>query len=320
MCLVKNESDVIAQTLETAARWSDFIYVYDNGSDDGTWELVQKLAKSCPKIVPYKQQEKPFRDSLRAEIFNAYRDMSAAGDWWCRLDADEFYVDDPRVFLANVPKKYDVVWTANLSYYFTDKDAELYRADPSMYGDNIPVEQKCRYYLNHWSESRFFRYHPGLLWKDGGYPWMTWSARAYPARIKLKHFPYRSPQQIDRRLLTRRPAIQSGEFVHEAIPNWAQEMGQIRADPARGLNKVGVEHAGEMWEERIVDAASLDHDAHDGSYVLNEDLMPPIYRPPLIRRIARRLILSMMPSFLSAATVIRSWAGHFRGTGIKSGR
>ena len=200
MCLIKNESDVIAQTLKAAADWCDHIYVYDNGSDDSTWEEVQDLAKDYSQIVAYKQEDKPFRDALRAEIFKAYRHRSNHGDWWCRLDADEFYIEDPRAFLAKVPRKYEVVWTANLSFYFTDRDAALYREDPSRYADYVPVEHKCRYYINHWSEARFFRYSSGLIWEEqnGGYPSQTQGAHVYPVRIKLKHFAYRSPEQIER--------------------------------------------------------------------------------------------------------------------------
>ena len=121
---------------------------------------MNELARSIPAVVPFKQEDKPFHDGLRAEIFNDYKDDCADGDWWCRLDADEFYIDDPRVFLAKVPQHQRVVVTASLSYYFTDKDSARYEEDPSCYADSVPVVDKCRYYLNHWSEPRFFRALP----------------------------------------------------------------------------------------------------------------------------------------------------------------
>ena len=37
---VKNEVDIIDQSLRAAASWCSKIYVFDNGSDDGTWETV----------------------------------------------------------------------------------------------------------------------------------------------------------------------------------------------------------------------------------------------------------------------------------------
>jgi len=292
MCLVKNESDIISQCLRAATAWCDLIYVFDNGSEDGTWELVRQLAEKYPQIVLYKQDGKPFTDGLRAEIFNHFRDRSSEGDWWCRLDADEFYVDDPRTFLAKVPNEYKVVWSASLNYYFTDKDSELYRQQPSLYADDVPVEEKCRYYLNHWSEPRFFRDTKGLVWRDGGWPQAVLKWPVYGARILVKHFEYRSPEQIEKRLQTRRPAITGGEFLHEAIPRWAETLGSIRTDPTRGLNRAAREHASATWEERVVDSSKLNYDAFDRRYVINEDLMPPL--PP---ESGSRLALSALRSF-----------------------
>jgi glycosyltransferase involved in cell wall biosynthesis len=45
LSLVKNESDILQETIYAALDWCDYIYVPDNGSTDGTWELVKELAK-----------------------------------------------------------------------------------------------------------------------------------------------------------------------------------------------------------------------------------------------------------------------------------
>jgi glycosyltransferase involved in cell wall biosynthesis len=276
--MVKNESDIIDACLTAAAEWCDRIYVYDNGSTDGTWEQVNKLAQSLPEVVPFKQEDKPFHDGLRAEIFNHYKDDCADGDWWCRLDADEFYIDDPRVFLAKVPQQQRVVVTASLSYYFTDRDAALYEEDPSRYADSVPIFDKCRYYLNHWSEPRFFRHSRDLRWTSGGFPSEIFEWQYYPVRIWVRHYPYRSPQQIDSRLATRNAAIANGEFIHEALPNWASVIDPeaIAADRRRGMAEWDGRHAGHTWKERVVDASKLDHDAGDRKFVIREDLMPPV--------------------------------------------
>jgi hypothetical protein len=304
MCIVKNESDIIAQTLAAAVSWCDYIYVWDNGSDDDTWKIVQKLATEHPQIVPFKQEDKPFTDFLRSEIFFAYRHRSSEDDWWCLLGADEFYVTDPRAFLASVPRKYNVVRTAMLSYYFTDRDADLYRSNPGLYGDDVPVQEKCRYYLNHWSESRFFRYAKGLVWQesDGGFPKVTRRTHVYPELIPLQNFSYRSPQQIQTRLRTRRPAVERGEFLHEAIPDWSEVISQIRASGARGIDKFDAQYATEAWEDRVVEASSLDFDAHDGQYNFNEVLMPPIPR----RRSAVRSAVAQVRHIGKAVATVRA--------------
>lgn len=83
LSLIKNEADIIEYSLGAAVRWCDHIYVFDNGSTDGTWEKVQAMAKEFPAIVAWKQDPKPFRDGLRAEIFCNFRRRARLGDWWC---------------------------------------------------------------------------------------------------------------------------------------------------------------------------------------------------------------------------------------------
>lgn len=82
--LCKNEADVINVCLLEAIKWADYIYVYDGGSTDGTWEAVNKLNHSG--IIPWKQDPKVFRDGLRAEVFNEFRHQSSKGGWWLQLN------------------------------------------------------------------------------------------------------------------------------------------------------------------------------------------------------------------------------------------
>ena len=246
LCTLKDEDDVVAEALIAAAEWCDHIYVLDNGSTDRTWEIVNELAATIPAIVPWKVDDKPFTDSVRAEIFAHFRDRAEPGDWWCEQDADEFYVDDPRVFLRKVPEAYSVVWAASFSYYFSDRDAERYREDPELYADDVPVAEKIRYYLNHWSEPRFFRHSDRIRWEGGGFPPFVHSQPVYPVRIWLKHFPYRSPQQIDKRLAARSATVAAGHFAHEAIADWGEAVAAARTHRSL-LERTSVHCAALTW-------------------------------------------------------------------------
>jgi glycosyltransferase involved in cell wall biosynthesis len=280
LCVVKDEADVLGQTLISALRWCDEILVLDNGSTDGSWELVLALAAGQPKIVPIGRDRRPFFDDIRIELFRARVDAAQEGDWWCRLDADEFYVDDPRTILAVVPDADFSVWSASLSYYFTDVDAARYLEDPGAFDDDISVEDKCRYYINHWSEPRFFRQVPRLSWRvgDGGFPQTLWDRPVSKRRILLKHFAYRSPAQIQRRLDARRVSLaEHPEFSHEAVVDWADAVAGIRRT-GRFSGTAGVAIP-DSWTSRVVTAAALDFDAHDGTYVVNEGIMPPLPEP-----------------------------------------
>lgn len=258
--LVKNEADIIRHSLRAALEWCDYIFVYDNGSDDGTWQKVRRLACREPRIVPYKRAAVPFHDSLRAEVRAAFSCLASPGDWWCNLDADEFYIDNPRDFLARVPRRFDIVWSASFQYYFTEKDAARYKCDPAAFA-RTPVQERLRYYVNNWSEPRFLRHRPRSS--------RTITLRSFPGRIRLKHFQYRSPEQIEKRLATRGPAIAAGIFLHEGRPDWS---------PRRHTSVVSKEiHTPRSWRERIADSRNLIFDPGDGPYVIDEPGLPLIH-------------------------------------------
>jgi hypothetical protein len=294
MCLVKNEADVLQETLTSALHWCDYIYVFDNGSSDGTWELVKELANQHPQIVPYKQDDVKYSEGLGSDIFNAFRSNVSPRDWWCVLDADEFYIDDPRIFLAKIPNRFQVVWGARFTYYFTDQDAISYQQDPGRYLA-MPVQQRLRYYLAHCGEVRFFRHSEAIVWsRPQAYtpvPDTLYAARTYPVRIWYKHYQYRSPEQIERRLATRRPLAEAGTaFQHEGLRNWGGVVAAGR-DPS-GENFESVPLAGTRWEERLVPAASLNYDAFDRRFVIDESLLsasPIRLSPSHLRKVIRKV-------------------------------
>jgi len=298
LCIVKNEADVLQESLIAALYWCDHIYVLDNGSDDGSWELVNGLSRQHPQIVPYKQDEVLYTNGLRADIFSAFRSNVQPSDWWCALDADEFYIDDPRVFLTKVPDRFRTVWSASFNYYFTDQDVILYKRDPARFL-GTPIQERLRFYFNNWGELRFFRHSDDIVWNrtQGGFPPPMFTAPAYPVRIWLRHYQYRAPEQIERRLRTRRPAMQASTgFWHETKPNWRSTVATKRDAPLN-FEDVRPEFAGSRWEERVVPAASLDYDAFDRRYVVNEQLMPEF---PVRLRGSRRL-KAMVPKPIRAS-------------------
>lgn len=230
LSLVKNEADIIAYNLHSASRWCDAIYVLDNGSTDGTWNIVQELSRTTAAIIPFKQEARPFSDNLRQEIFACHRRAARPGDWWCILDADEFYVDDPKSFLERVPAPYRSVWPQLYTYLFTEQDA----GKPS----DAPAPERLHHYvLGEYSEPRFIRHSKDLTTFPPGdlHP-------IYPERIRMRHYPYRSREQIELRLATRREAMARGEFAHERRSNWASAAIAGMLDP---------DGFPDRWEERL---------------------------------------------------------------------
>lgn len=258
-CLVKNEGDMIEETLLKAAPWCDRIFVFDNGSTDDTWEKVLALTRREPRVVAFKQDAKPFKNSLRRDTFLAYRHEVRAGDWWCVLDADEIYVDDPRAFLAAVPARHHVVWGAYFQHYFTELDAARWETDPLAYPPRTPAEQALRHFRCDYSEVRFYRHRPRLVWTEGSAP--RHLGVVHPRRIRFKHYQYRSPAQIRLRLETRQLAMRQG------CENFADYSSETD------------------WRQKIVPAATCRLASSAEDYAIDEAALPRHLETPVRRAV-----------------------------------
>jgi hypothetical protein len=228
--LVKNEADIVAYTLRDALRWADQVFVLDNGSTDGTWEIVQSLGGD--RVVPWKQDFRAFSNALRGEVFNAFRHVAEEGDWWCKMDADEFYVDDPRVFLDSVPKKYHVVKKRSIDYRIAIEDVAEYKFT----GDFAHDREFIRYFEPRaHSETRFFRYRKRLHWEAAGVV-PDYIGIYSPVPITVRHYQWRSPEQMQRRLDVRNaiPRDKRGKpFKHVTQAHWRDVLvprAQLRKD------------------------------------------------------------------------------------------
>ena len=219
--LVKDEADIIGAALQSASEWADGIFVLDNGSSDGTWELLQSMQSNV--IHPWRQEFAPYRRSLRADIFNHFRHHASTGDWWCNMDADEFYVDDPRQFLASVAPRYHVVFKKSIDYRLTREDVTENHFSGRFEDDRAIlryVEPRC------WTEMRFFRHRERLQWHSSGPRVSNLPRRVglhYPTPILVRHYQYRSPDQIQRRLDVRNAVPRDREgrpFKHVRQSHW----------------------------------------------------------------------------------------------------
>lgn len=217
---VKDEADIVGETLTAAREWADRVYVLDNMSSDGSWERIQALADD--QIVAWKQESRPFSQALRAEVFDAFRTEAREGDWWCyKFDADEFYPPDTRAFLAAVPWRFHSVYKRSIDYVLTEEDVAQFE----FAGDFSRDRARIRHFLPvaH-AERRFFRYRRSMRWPfDADSP--SNCGVPYPRPIVVKHFQFRSPQQMQRRLDLRNaiPRDRRGKpFRHVTQTHWRE--------------------------------------------------------------------------------------------------
>jgi glycosyltransferase involved in cell wall biosynthesis len=243
ICLVKNEGDIVAQTLRYASSFCHKIYVFDTGSHDDSWQQVKKSASDV--VIPFRHEDVPFYDGLRAQVFNAIRSDLAAGDWLYILDADEFLAEDPHKAIRIAEGEgAQQINTAQYNFHFTDVDWEQYRQ--GLDSRDYPISQRRRYYCFTNMEQRLFRIDPDLTWPDyvnaenpHGFMAPQGSRKLKKCSYKIPncHYQYRDPEQIQLRLKTRRSARETNQhnFVHyqslDTDMNWQRYIA-----PSQQLN------------------------------------------------------------------------------------
>ncbi|NDL62324.1 glycosyltransferase family 2 protein [Acerihabitans arboris] len=271
ICMVKDEVDILQRSLESALKWADKIVLIDHNSTDGTWELINEKFRYWDKIEVFGQVTDDFQDGLRSRAYNKYKNLIEEGDWLCRLDSDEFYIDSPRDFLAKVDKYYDVVHCASFQYYFTESDVVAYNNNPDLYKNGACVDT-LKYFACNSSEARFVRnrntkWNDFMLWPQARFPHLIWKNH-----IRLKHFQYRYPEQIQHRLDLRSAKVAGNQFSHEIRDDWNQRIdSRQRINRAQSRNRTN-----QHWDERIVNSSKLLFDDGMNGYIVNTDLLDPI--------------------------------------------
>jgi glycosyltransferase involved in cell wall biosynthesis len=218
---VRDEADIIGQCLEQALTWVDAIYVFDTGSVDKTWEIVQDFASRDKRIVPIRKEPVYFSETrLRSYMFHVARQNMHNGDWFLRVDADEFHHVAPPEFVKNCMRKHETA--AYHQYYdfrLLQSEVDAWNAGEETLKDRRRlIEDRRRHYtVSDYSEPRLCRYRETMQWPvTVSFPFNA----GYVARepLPIRHYPYRDPVQLERRCRLR--AIMMAD--EENRSNWSR--------------------------------------------------------------------------------------------------
>ncbi|WKX27170.1 glycosyltransferase family 2 protein [Tatumella ptyseos] len=258
LVVVKNEGDIITETITSASQWADKIIILDNNSDDDTFIKLKLLEKKYPNVILWGRYDGKFNEGLRQILYRDFRHLANENDWWCRLDGDEFYIDNPKEYIKKLSKHTDHIYNASFQYYYTN---ENYINDKSSKVGLTTLDSLKWYKCNH-SEIRFVKNKKTLCWVQGE-GWPSNLLFADNKRIKLKHFQYRSLEQIKRRIQTRSTTESGDAFKHEivSLDEWYKR---------RGFSKPSDD---KLMLYNIVDVSELDSSP---TYNYNDNELPRI--------------------------------------------
>ena len=204
VCLlpVCDEGDIIAECLDHLLTWADDVYVFDTGSSDDTWKIVQEHAGRDARIHLLGQRRVFFSEKIvRAWMFHEARKTLKTGDWFLRVDADEFHHITPQEFVRTQMKPHETV--AYHQYYnfgLRQSDVAAWEAGKESLADRSkPIAERRRWYsLSVYSEPRLCRYRESMKWPPSvSFPFNA--GFVAEARLPIRHYPHRDPAQMERR-------------------------------------------------------------------------------------------------------------------------
>lgn len=218
---VRDEADIVGQCLAHLLLWADAIYVFDTGSVDATWDIVQDYAHRDARVIALRRDAVYFSETrLRGWMFEQARREMQHGDWFLRVDADEFHHIAPPTFVKERMRPGETI--AYHQYYdfqLLESEAAAWEHEKEPLTDRArPIEERRRWFVpSVYSEPRLCRYRSTMQWP----PTVSFPHNAglvARARLPIRHYPHRDPAQLARRCRLR--AIMMADSENRS--NWSR--------------------------------------------------------------------------------------------------
>jgi hypothetical protein len=197
LCFVKNEEDIIADSVSHAAQFCDKVFLVDNASTDRTWDIANGLG--LDNLVPVCSKDFVFRDYLRLRFMETRKEELGVDNWWYMFDADEFLLEDPFEAIAQGEGEgADCIAIGMVNFYIT---IEEFRQMQKSGREETWRDRK--YYIPY--ESGKVEFIKNTKYLDYGVndiiPFGL--TKECSRRLLIKHYPYRSLIQLEKRVQTR---------------------------------------------------------------------------------------------------------------------
>jgi len=218
MMAVYNDEDVIQEVLEhNISQGMEFVLL-DNGSTDKTYEICKEfLNQGVLNLIQYQSKNWDYPTILRMIYDMA---LVYSPDWVVYCDSDEVFesgINDltlSGVISLAKNEGYNLIQFDRFDFHMTDDDMQ----------ESTSIKKRLPYYVHNIDYLyRAWEYFPGIRVRDGGghIPIFPEGHRykIYPSKCVIRHYPYRSKEQAERRLSSRISRTQDTPETKAGIKN-----------------------------------------------------------------------------------------------------
>jgi glycosyltransferase involved in cell wall biosynthesis len=218
--MVKDEADVIAQNIDhLLGQGVDRIFVLDNGSTDGTRDLLNDAIRNGAPVTVTDDPERGYYQS--AKMTQLQHDASKAGyQWFVPVDADELWsgeseFDTLRDVLDSMPENVTGVKAALYDHFATGKDdlgepdpfrRMVWRVPEAQSLPKVCVRCDVRIVIEQGN-------HGAYIEEGGLVTWLTMGEG-----LRIDHYPYRSVEQFISK-------ARNGAEAYRLAPGLPEDMG-----------------------------------------------------------------------------------------------
>lgn len=234
--MVRDEADVIGTVLRHMATQVDALIVLDNRSVDGTSEIIEQVSEEVMdycSISTKRDDDIGYQQSAKMTV--AARDAHAlyGADWIVPFDADEIWYSPFRRigdFLDSRPADEMIMPAALYDHVATGVD------DPSIDNPILRIGWRREYQAP--MPKVACRFRPDLVIEMGNHG-ATYDnpVRTSEHRLAIRHFPYRSPEQVIRKIRNGAEAYAATDLPEHFGAHW------------RGWGRILAEHGPEAIED-----------------------------------------------------------------------
>lgn len=207
VCMARDEEDVIGSTVAHMLEQVDAVIVADNLSTDRTREILDELAVAhAGRLVVVEDPEPAYRQSEKMTALALRARLDHGAEWVIPFDADEvWYSPFGRIadVLADVAPQWLIVPAPLFDHVATAEDP-LEQLDPVR---RIGWRRRDRNFL----PKVACRWRADLVIEQGNHG-ASYSGRgtSFDELLVVRHFPYRSPAQLVRKVRNGAAAYAAG--------------------------------------------------------------------------------------------------------------